>query len=106
MSISERYRALVEGVEEVLAALQAEPLEGSQKHVSLVAKALEGLDEFRESVGEIPQMHLENKLSPVLLRAHSDLDRSRLLLDERGEEDRAARIWELEQGIYRLLNSL
>jgi hypothetical protein len=51
-------------------------------------------------------MQLESKLTPVLLKSHSQLDRARLLLVEQGAEDHAAAVWELEQKIYRLLNAL
>ncbi|NIQ97621.1 MAG: hypothetical protein GWO11_04400 [Desulfuromonadales bacterium] len=106
MSISERYRSLVEAVQKIQESLEADPPQGSRRPVTLAGKAVKGLDEFKESVGEIPRIRLEDKLSPVLLRAHADLDRCRMLLDEVGDEDRAGRVWDLEQDIYRLLNSL
>lgn len=106
MTISERYRSLVKRVEKILENLEDEPPEGSRRPVTLAGKAVEGLIEFKESVGEVPRIRLEDKLSPVLLRAHTDLDRCRMLLEEIGDEDRAALLWEAEQDIYRLLNSL
>ncbi|MCK7474449.1 MAG: hypothetical protein MZV49_14910 [Rhodopseudomonas palustris] len=54
------------------------------------------------AVGDIPRIKLESKLTPVLLKAHQKLDQARLLFEEAGEEDRAAKSWELEQKIYRV----
>jgi hypothetical protein len=71
-----------------------------------VARAVEELAIHEESVGDIPQLRLEGELTPVLLKAHTQLDRGRLLLEETGEEDLAAAVWEAEQRIYRLLNAL
>lgn len=76
------------------------------KEMQMVGKAVHGLDELREQVGEIPRIRLEAELTPVLLKAHSNLDRARLLFEEVGAEDRAAATWEMEQKIYRLLNDL
>jgi hypothetical protein len=103
MSISDRYRDLAEEVRRFLEALRAE---GEGKELRMVEKGLEELAGLRERVGEIPRIRLEAELTPVLLKAHASLDRARLLLEERGAEDRAAQTWELEQKIYRLLNDL
>jgi len=105
MSISDRYREIVrdvEGYRGALAAVGGE--EGAEARI--VAQAAQGLRELQELVGEIPRIKLEAQLTPVLLKAHSQLDRARLLLEEQGDEDRAAEVWELEQRIYRLLNDL
>jgi hypothetical protein len=103
MNISERYRELVRDVRALCQASNAEKESQEQK---LIGKAAAELTELEEQVGDIPRIQLESKLTPVLLKAHSLLDRSRLLLEERGAEDRAAEVWELEQKIYRLLNAL
>ncbi|MEJ2201981.1 MAG: hypothetical protein P8X63_13355 [Desulfuromonadaceae bacterium] len=106
MSISERYRELVAEVAELLvgAAPLATMEEG--REVREIRKASAGLAELRESVGEIPRIRLEADLTPVLLRAHNQLDRARLLFEEQGKANLAATLWELEQKIYRLLNDL
>lgn len=106
MSISDRYRQLVNEVHLFFKGL--EPGAGAEegREVRMVGKAVQELDELQESVGEIPRIRLESELTPVLLKAHSHLDRARLLLEEEGAEDRAAAVWELEQKIYRLLNDL
>jgi len=105
MSISERYRdiaAAVRGFLEEARSRKPEP----GKEVKFLEKALTVLDEHLESVGEIPRIRLEAELTPVLLKAHTHLDRARLLLEEDGAEDQGAAVWELEQKIYRLLNDL
>ncbi len=105
MSISERYRELVAEVNLVLAGfVEAAPEEG--REIREIRKAVEGLVELQETVGEIPRIRLEPDLTPVLLKAHSQFDRVRLLFEEQGKEDQAASLWELEQKIYRLLNDL
>jgi len=106
MSISDRFRSIQGDVESLLEQLRSFPNSADHKGVRSVAKAVEGLSELAENVGDIPRIRLESQLTPVLLRAHSDLDRARLIFEEDGEEDRAAAIWELEQKIYRLLNDL
>lgn len=106
MSISDRYRELVIQVKALCGELQGlnEELAGQVRKP--VIQAVEGLAELQESVGEIPRIRLEADLTPVLLKAHGRLDRARLLLEEQGDEDRAAAVWEMEQKIYRLLNDL
>ncbi|HEX9874494.1 MAG TPA: hypothetical protein VGA43_09035 [Deferrimonas sp.] len=105
MSISDRYRELVRDIEgygmELAAAVGA-----GRAEVESYNHGVQGLRELQEQVGEIPRIKLESQLTPVLLKAHTQLDRARIFLDEQGEEDRAAAIWELEQRIYRLLNDL
>lgn len=100
MNISDRYRALVDEVRNLQNA------SGASQAERLLAQAVQELAHHEEGVGEIPQMRLENELTPVLLKAYNSLDRARLLYDEIGEEDRVGAIWETEQKIYRLLNSL
>lgn len=104
MNISDRYRQLVGDARDLLAHLP-EAGEGDAAR-RFVAQGVTGLREMEEQVGEIPRIRLEGQLTPVLLKAHAQLDRARLLLEEVGEEDRAAAVWELEQKIYRLLNDL
>ena len=71
-----------------------------QRRIREAGKAVAALNELLESVGDIPRIKLESKLTPVLLKAHQKLDQARLLFEEAGEEDRAARSWELEQKLY------
>ena len=106
MSISERYRDLVADVQAMLGTLQSDESLPREREIRTVSQAAEGLGELKERVGEIPRIRLEAELTPVLLKAHTQLDRGRLLLEELGAEDRAAALWELEQKIYRLLNDL
>lgn len=106
MTISERYRQITE-----MAAAEADRLEECLpdemgKALRAFDRGIEELQEFREQVGEIPQIQLEHKLSPVLLKAHSSLDRARVLLENQGFSREGAAVWELEQLIYRLLNDL
>jgi hypothetical protein len=106
MSISERYRKIVNDVQELLNKLQESAEVVGGKELRMVAQAAQGLADLQEQVGEIPRIRLESKLTPVLLKAHTQLDRARLLLEEQGVEDWAACVWEMEQRIYRLLNDL
>lgn len=106
MTISDRYREISRDVQVFVAAL-GEGGEGEeQRRIREAGKAVAVLDELRDGVGDIPRIKLESKLTPVLLKAHQKLDQARLLFEEAGEADRAARAWELEQKIYRLLNDL
>ncbi len=106
MNISDRYRELTDDVQLLLDA----PVDASGDEVlkaqQIIEQAAQDMEELEDLVGDIPQMQLESKLTPVLLKSHSQLDRARLLLVEQGAEDRAAAVWELEQKIYRLLNAL
>ncbi len=106
MNISDRYRELTDEVRR----LSMTPLKDSgeilTKAWQIVDRAAQELEELEETVGDIPQLQLEAKLTPVLLKSHSLLDRARMLLEEQGAEDQAAIVWELEQRIYRLLNAL
>ena len=106
MNISERYRELSDDIRQLATAPSADQASEAQKAQRIIAQAAQGMAELEEVVGEIPRIQLEAKLTPVLMKAHSQLDRARLLLEELGAEDRAAAVWELEQKIYRLLNAL
>jgi hypothetical protein len=106
MTISERYRKLYQDILAFSQNFQGESAAETERVPHLLEKALGELAPFDEAVGEIPRIRLEEKLTPVLLKSHASLDRARLLLDEEGEPDRAAAVWELEQQIYRLLNDL
>lgn len=106
MNISDRYRQLVHDARELLEILTAQNPEVPGRELRSVAQAVQELAELQERVGEIPRIHLESKLTPVLLKAHGYLDRARLLLEEEGREDQAAAVWDLEQKVYRLLNEL
>lgn len=105
MSISDRYRSVVADVRAFCAGLPVLGEVPTPEGRSL-QQALLGLAELEEQVGEIPRIRLEAELTPVLLKAHGQLDRARLLFEECGAEDRGAAVWELEQKIYRLLNDL
>ena len=110
MSISDRYRALSEEVRRFTSIQKkkaGEEVEGPLKDaLKALKKADKTLDELRESVGEIPRIRLEHDLTPVLMNAHSNLDRSRLDYLEAGDEKMAAEVWDLQQVVYRLLNDL
>jgi len=104
MNISDRYRQLVGDARALSTSLPEAGETAPARHFS--SQALAGLQELVEQVGDIPRIRLESQLTPVLLKAHSQFDRARLLLEEVGEEDQAAAVWEMEQKIYRLLNDL
>ncbi len=104
MSTSDRYREICRDVSEFQGRLGVEQI--SDPAVRAIDKACDGLKEWVDQVGDIPRMRLEHKLTPVLLKAHNNLDRGRLLFEESGQEDLAAVVWGLQQKIYRLLNDL
>ena len=106
MTISDRYRDITREVQTFVAGLGDGEAGAENRRFREAAKAVAALEELRDGVGDIPRIKLESKLTPVLLKAHQKLDQARLLFEEAGEEDRAARSWELEQKIYRLLNDL
>jgi hypothetical protein len=106
MSVSDRYRELTDEVRFFSRDLDAASGPDAGRELTQSAQAAELLEELQERVGEIPRIRLEAELTPVLLKAHNRLDRARLLLEEKGVEDKAAAAWELEQKIYRLLNDL
>jgi hypothetical protein len=106
MTISERYRELVQLLEQQADDFYTMLPEEATKPLHFVDRAAEELLEWVEGVGEIPRNQLEAKLSPVLLKAHGDLDRARVQLEQAEQGAVAGMIWELEQLIYRLLNDL
>ncbi len=106
MSISERYRQILERIDQESDHLYDILPESTNKALRLVDIATEELQDLVDSVGEIPQFQLEAKLSPVLLTAHGYLDRARVMLEQDGHQRAVDIVWELEQGIYRLLNDL
>lgn len=116
MSISTRYRQLSDEIFNLKANF-----EGQAEVLRPVVKAAVAIDDLLEQVGEIPQVRLEAKLTPVLLKAHSYLDQARLTLE--AAEDAVADdaevdegndfvstnsdlVWAVQQQIYRLLNDL
>ncbi|MCD6582773.1 MAG: hypothetical protein J7K90_13350 [Desulfuromusa sp.] len=106
MSFSERYRQILEQIDRESDHLY-EILPGSTgKALRLVDLAAEELQDWVDTVGEIPQLQLETKISPVLLKVHGHLDQARVLLEEDEHQKAGELIWELEQGVYRLLNDL
>ena len=106
MTISDRYREITREVQTFVNGLGVGGEGAEDRRFREAAKAVTALEELSDAVGDIPRIKLESKLTPVLLKAHQKLDQARLLFEEAGEEDRAARSWELEQKIYRLLNDL
>lgn len=106
MSISERYRRLLERLDVEADQLYEALPETAVKALRQVDLAVEVLQDWVEMIGEIPQLQLDNKISPVLLKAHGHLDRARVILESENHQPEAVKIWELEQLIYRLLNDL
>ncbi len=106
MTISERYREILDQLENQSDRFYEILPEDTAKALRLVDMAAEEMQDWVESVGEIPLMQMDSKLSPVLLKAHSQLDRARVILNEAGHQEVVDSIWELEQLIYRLLNDL
>ena len=106
MSISERYRQILDQIEAEADRLYEVLPEETGKALRLVDLAAEEMQDLVESVGEISQYQLEAKLSPVLLQCHGHLDRARVMLENDQHEKAGASVWELEQLIYRLLNDL
>ena len=105
MSISNRFRGISDDVKDFHKSLAGQPgaTPGGARDVK---KASAELAEWSEQVGEIPRMSLEYKLTPVLLKAHNNLDRARLIFAEEELDEYASKAWELQQNIYRLLNDL
>lgn len=106
MSISERYRQVLEHIETEADRLYEVLPETTANALRLVDRAVEEMQDLLETVGEIPQYHLETKLSPILLTCHGYLDRARVMLEDAGHKKEGASVWEMEQLIYRLLNDL
>jgi uncharacterized protein YjaG (DUF416 family) len=105
MTISDRYRQIVADLEACQALLTSSS-ENLSVEISIVSGAASQLHELLDQVGEIPRIRLETQLTPVLLKAHSQLDRARLLLEERDQDEASDAVWDLQQAIYRLLNDL
>lgn len=106
MTISDRYRQLVADLEACQRQLSTSS-EDLSAEIRIIGQAMTQLHELLDQVGDIPRIRLETQLTPVLLKAHNLLDRARLLLEERDEQESAAdAVWDLQQGIYRLLNDL
>ncbi len=107
MKVTDRFRQLTQISEELVNKFSCQP-DGLRidRAVNLLKKCQEELAEWNDQVGEIPQMRLEQRLSPVLLRVHSTLDRARVLYEDTGKSDEGALIWHVEQQVYRLLNDL
>ena len=105
MSVSNRFRDIARDVADFLAQLKTQD-EANPQATQAVAKAGAELADWSELVGEIPRMSLEFKLTPILLKAHNNLDRARLIFEESELDAQADAAWELQQQIYRLLNDL
>lgn len=106
MSISERYRQALNQIEQEADRLYETLPDSTAKALRFVDMAVEELQDWAESVGEIPQLQLDSKLSPVLLKVHGQLDRARVLLEKDDHHEAGQKVWDLEQMIYRLLNDL
>ena len=105
MSISTRFRSIFRDVADFHKHLDDQPAQVS-RGARDVKKACAELAEWAEQVGDIPRMSLEYKLTPVLLKAHNNLDRARLTFEEEDLDELVAKAWDLQQKIYRLLNDL
>lgn len=106
MTISDRYRQIVADLEACQSQLALASADLGAE-IKIVVGAAAQLHELLDRVGEIPRIRLETELTPVLLKAHSQLDRARLLLEERDDQESAAdAVWDSQQAIYRLLNDL
>ena len=106
MSISARYRTLSADARLLQKKITTITPELQAQVDRELAKAAKTLESLAEQVGEIPQFKLEKELTPVLIKAHGELDRARLLLEDADDDDNSERIWDMEQLIYRLLNEL
>jgi len=106
MRISDRYRLIYEGVNAQLDRLKPGGDEEIVSALQALCNAADELEAQLETVGEIPQIKLEQRLSPVLLTVHAQLDRARVHFESAGQTQQASNIWELEQQVYRLLNDL
>jgi hypothetical protein len=106
MSISVRYRQLLTQIETEADRFYEVLPEDTANALRLVDLAAEEMQDWVEAVGEMSQIKLEEKLSPVLLKAHGYLDRARVMLENAEHKNESSAVWELEQRIYRLLNDL
>ncbi|MBN2645527.1 MAG: hypothetical protein JXR59_08665 [Desulfuromonadaceae bacterium] len=104
MSISERYRQLVDEIQILVRQMGQEPL--PEKAMGVVEKAVATLREQMERVGEIPRIRIDDELSPILLTAHNLFDRGRLMLEQEACTTQAEQLWEVQKKLYRLLNDL
>lgn len=105
MSVSSRFRDITRDMSEFQSQV-AKFGDVAAKGERDVRKARNALSEWVEQVGEIPRMSLEFKITPILLKAHNNLDRARLFFEEKDLDHFAATAWDLQQKIYRLLNDL
>jgi len=106
MSISDRYRDLVEEVGVMVKSFETDKATcESTRALRVLDQALKTMAKMAEDVGEIPRMKIEAELSPILLDAHNLLDRGRLLLEEQ-QLAAAHKVWEVQKKLYRLLNDL
>ncbi|EAT15254.1 hypothetical protein [Desulfuromonas acetoxidans] len=106
MSISERYRDLVDEVDVMIKSFHSDEVTREAKRaLQVLNQARNTLADLAEDVGEIPRMKIESQLSPVLLDAHNLLDRGRLLLEEQ-QLAAAHKVWDIQKKLYRLLNDL
>ncbi|MCF6178460.1 MAG: hypothetical protein L3J63_03595 [Geopsychrobacter sp.] len=107
MKVADRFRQLNQAATLLVGQFAAQP-DGMRidRAVNLLKKGQAELAEWNEQVGEIPQMRLEQRLSPVLLKVHEIFDRARVLYEDADKEDAGESIWSLEQQVYRLLNDL
>jgi hypothetical protein len=105
MSVSTRFREIAQDVSLFLKELDALDV-AADAALKGVTRAERELDGWVEAVGEIPRMKLEFKLTPVLMKAHNELDRARLAFVEADCTSLAEAVWALQQKIYRLLNDL
>ncbi|WP_020676003.1 hypothetical protein [Geopsychrobacter electrodiphilus] len=107
MKVADRFRQIALCASALVQKFSCQP-DGTRidRAVNLLRKGSEELAEWSEQAGEIPQMKLEHKLSPVLLQVHSTFDRARVLYEEADKSEEGALIWDVEQQIYRLLNDL
>ncbi|PLX89241.1 MAG: hypothetical protein C0618_01645 [Desulfuromonas sp.] len=106
MRISDRYKEVYEDLCTMLEKNFKESSTETEAVVRILCATVDELEARMETVGEIPQIHLEKQISPILLSAHAQLDRARLMLEGVGQADKAERVWAFEQKIYRLLNDL
>ncbi|PLX80706.1 MAG: hypothetical protein C0616_07375 [Desulfuromonas sp.] len=106
MSISTRFRALISETEQLMESHGRQTNDDQGRALRELEKGLQQLEPFEETVGEIPQNKLVKELSQPLLRTHASYDRGRLMFEEMGDQATAAKLWALEQKIYRLLNDL
>lgn len=106
MRISDRYRQIFDVLTGLLDRMGQKEKEQAAGAIQALCNSADELETHLDTVGEIPQIKLDQRLSPVLLGVHTQLDRARVLFESAGMEQMASNIWELEQQVYRLLNDL